>query len=113
MISTVIPPRPGDAAGSTSAAGAINVYACPFCGWRALTRHRDAGTTPTRIYCGGRHCDAATGPACHAQEVVPRLAVPTHEWYRPRSHAERGAITTTQIRDHVANGGLLLRRCRR
>lgn len=117
-------------------AGLINVYVCPGCGWRAITRNRDAGTTPFIIRCENE-C-AAGDELVGAQSSIYRVdqhLEPTHEWYKPLSALERDyeplikevadrrlkhdgqSMTNLErlgmlngIIDHVANGGLLLRK---
>lgn len=92
--------------------GAINIYTCPSCGWRAITRNRDDGTTPFMIACEGKDCEAdpRVGGCTSAFYRVDQTLEPTHEWYRPLSAGERKAMKDPALRDHVRMGGLLLRK---
>lgn len=93
-------------------ANAINVYTCPRCGWRMVTINRVEGTTPMFIRCGSdKKCDDTTFPgAVSAIYRVRQTLTPTHEWYRPTTATERKKLRDPNIRQHVALGGLLLRR---
>ncbi len=88
------------------AAGLINIYSCRTCGWKATTRNRDAGTTPMFLAC--ENCRGTAASACY--ENVPDTAEPTHEWFKPKTAGERKKILTPAMAEHVALGGLLLRK---
>jgi len=92
--------------------GKINTYTCRRCGWRAVTRNRDTGTTPFLIHCEGPlRCDDGRWPGCESGFYrVNQSLEPTHEWYRPISAGERKALKDVLVAEHVKMGGLLLRR---
>lgn len=92
----------------TEAARAINVYTCPTCGWKAITRNLVEGVTPFLIRCEGKKCDKDNFPGCmSAMYRVNQHQTPTHEWYKP---SDEELMRRPWAIDHVAQGGLLLRR---
>lgn len=87
----------------------VNVYTCPVCGWKAVTRNLVAGVTPMFIKCEGpERCDAKTFPVCGSSCYrVDQKQEPTHEWYKP---TEDELMRRPWMIEHVAKGGLALRR---
>lgn len=85
--------------------GKKNIYVCRSCCGHIVTVDRDAGVTPFTTRC------MAT-PGCSGlmqsslYRVFDQAIGPDHEWYRPSSIAGLSAGTA----DHVAKGGLLLRK---
>lgn len=93
-----------------------NAYICNLL-HSTVTVHKDAGTTPmflSCLTCGKR--------AVSRMGQVDDSLIPTHEWYKPTdedciAEAERISqeketykYTLHAIREHVAMGGLLLRK---
>jgi hypothetical protein len=87
--------------------GLINTYVCSL-GHRTVTVNSAEGATPPRIDC--RECLWEGSPnqaeSCYCR--VDQELRPTHEWYRPEG--EELARLDDATREHVAKGGLLLRR---
>lgn len=89
-------------------AGRINAYVCDggslgaqHCGHFVITIDREPGVTPFMTKC--ENCGQwAYSKGYRVQEGL----VPSHEWYRPDDLAQ----VDEGSRDHVKNGGLLLRR---
>lgn len=79
----------------------INVYTCKH-GHHNVTIDRDSGTTPMTINCRVPGCTAS---AYSAWYKCDQNLTPTLEWYRPK----RTRGLTPAERDHVNNGGVLLR----
>ena len=79
--------------GTTSAEG---------CGQAMWTIDREPGVTPFLTMC--RHCG---GYAQSKAYRVPQDTVADYEWYRPDAFRPDDSAWT---RDHVLNGGLLLRK---
>ena len=88
--------------------GRINVYSCSR-GHRTVTVDREDGTTPGGIRCKTRGCRESAWSSWYA--AWRRLLTPTHEFIRPDAaiHAKLDAAA----RDHVDQGGLILRRIRK
>jgi DNA-directed RNA polymerase subunit RPC12/RpoP len=91
----------------------INVYRCPDCGWRIVTRNRDEGVTPMFIRCEGSKCDAGEFPkATSAMYRVDQSLPPTHEWFKPTKAEVEARWPTADGRrsvwGHVQQGGLIL-----
>lgn len=78
-----------------------NAYECEKCGSYIVTVDREPGVTPFMVSCG--NCSSmATSKFYRVQAYLE----PTHEWYRPETLAGlKGGV-----REHVENGGLLLRK---
>ncbi len=85
---------------------AINVYRCKSCGGEVVTINADRGVTPMFTRC--RADVLCGGTAVSSMYKVDQSRTPTHEWYRPTTKQMRHQDPGT--RDHVKNGGLLLRR---
>ena len=85
-----------------------NVYTCQVCHKFFVTVDVDDGVTPFMTECkeagckGGAHSSFyPTGPR------PPRIPAPTYEWYKP--DAAEMASLSGGVRQHVEQGGLLLR----
>lgn len=77
-----------------------NAYECEDCGSYIVTVDREPGVTPFMVGCG--NCGAMAKSKFYR---VQAYLEPTHEWYRPETLAGlKGGV-----REHVENGGLLLR----
>ena len=87
--------------------GKKNLYVCVNCGQRIITVDRDEGVTPFMIGCreGGGLCP---GSAYSTFYTVDQSVTPTHEWYRP--DAAEAKKLGRLWRDHLAGGGLKLRK---
>lgn len=93
----------------SEAKNAINEYRCPLCGWKAITKTLEDGVTPMFIRCEGKRCDRNTLPAAASMMYrVNQAQQPTHEWYRPDAKELEGS--TDGVREHVSQGGLMLRK---
>lgn len=82
----------------------VNCYRCHNCGNIIKTVNTEDGVTPFVI-----QCDKCNGEATSLMyiDVLPD-EVATYEWYRPS--LKFVLKTTTSVREHVLNGGLILRR---
>lgn len=83
--------------------GKKNIYTCSR-GHVTPTIDRDEGTTPYEMPCTADGCDAKAVSRMY-HNVHPDL-VPTHEWIKPESTEGFDKYR----KEHVENGGLLLRR---
>lgn len=85
-------------------AGLKNIYHCHYCGNDIVTINKDNGTTPlkTECICG----DGYLQSKCYevSQDIIPEW-----EWYRP-SEAEILLIKSENTLNHIAKGGLILRK---
>ena len=82
--------------------GKKNIYTCTA-GHSTVTVDIDDGVTPFMITCQEDGCDrTATSMFYRCDQDLE----PTHEWYKPDKDAEM----TQGERDHVEQGGLLLRK---
>lgn len=88
--------------------GKINVYSCT-CGHRMVTIDREDGTTPGGMRCKGRRCHELAWSNWYAAWC--QVLTPTHEFIRP--DAATYAKLDGPARDHVDQGGLILRRIRK
>lgn len=105
--------KPGEdkAAHAAHLKGKLNFYTCQGCGRIITTRDLDAGTTPFMIGC---HTEGGPCPkgvmmysAFYRVQEMPDCHVHTsHVWYRPETLA---GITDQWTREHISNGGLILR----
>lgn len=84
--------------------GVKNKYTCEGCKGEIVTIDRDAGVTPFMIDC--RLCNA--GWAQSSCYRIPQNLSATYEWYAPEDKDTHQMTRAT--RDHVKNGGLLLRK---
>lgn len=96
--------------------GMHNVWVCESCGEDVLCFDRHPGTTPFTVahqtFDPTTPCPGITVSTFYngarAQQALVEHGAPSHEWYRPSStelrHGSRAA------RDHVMQGGLLVRR---
>lgn len=85
--------------------GKVNIYVYEACRGHIVTRDRDAGTTPFMTA-----CHATVGCKGKMQSSMYRVfnqdVRESHEWYRPSALE----VVPTYARQHVAMGGLLLRK---
>jgi hypothetical protein len=90
--------------------GRENPYTCQDCGGITNTAHVDDGVTPFMLDC--RATPGCKGWAHSAGYPKgprpPHIPAPTWEWYRP--DAKEAAKLSPGMADHVAQGGLLIRR---
>lgn len=82
--------------------GKVNLYQCEKSHCVTITVDREPGVTPFMIRCP--FC--REGIARSSLYRVPQNLFPTHEWYRPGDIEEVEQMS----REHVLNGGLLLRK---
>ncbi len=90
--------------------GKLNIYTCEMCKGTLVTIDRDEGVTPFLTACREPGCKDAKGRPSLAQSSMYRVSqhlFPSHEWYRPNA-IERARLSPG-TRDHVDNGGLILR----
>lgn len=86
----------------------FNEYTCEKCGFIVRTVDRAKGITPFMILCKAPEgCDGMATSAFYRVPIISRLPV-TWEWYRPMLK-ELGTFDPG-TREHVEQGGLLLRR---
>lgn len=91
--------------------GKKNIYFCSECGHGFVTVDRDNGVTPFMTTCDRAPCAAAAYSFFYRapQEMLKNIE-PAYEWYRPSEEDLAGK--SDQVKDHVARGGLLMRRYR-
>lgn len=87
-------------------AGRANQYLCEECGQRTTTINAVDGTTPFMIRCRGTI--GCKGTALSQLYRVSQDLLPRYEWYKPDG-AEIETLDRATL-EHVARGGLLLRR---
>lgn len=99
-------------------AGLINEYVCEKCGGITRTINRDQGTTPFMIGCRAVIGAGCKGMAQSSFYRVSQYRLPAFEFIKPtpeeleqwlkdhKQEEHRGAIA-----EHVANGGMILRKC--
>ena len=90
-------------------AGSVNVYTCQKCKGFTVTVDLVEGVTPFMIRCRAKQfmggiCDGMAESGFYRQ---PAPAAPAWEWYRP--DAEEIERLDLGTREHVKQGGLLLR----
>jgi len=85
--------------------GRKNVYICQTCRYAAVTVHRDDGVAPFMIPCISR--TSCKGLAQSTFYQVHTDLEPIGEWYYPAKEELAGKDEATK--QHVKNGGLLLR----
>ena len=89
------------------ALGAVNNYECKHCNYLTVTLNMNVGTTPFGIKCPrcGGYDSYSTFYRLKACSHV------THVWYRPdKEEMEELEKKTPGWRDHILNGGLILKR---
>jgi hypothetical protein len=86
------------------AKGMRNAYQCEKCGHETVTVNQDEGVTPFMIRCRRFGCEGLARSLCYN---TPQQRVPTHAWYRPDEKRTKRLDEAT--REHVTQGGLLLR----
>lgn len=91
--------------------GKVNAYVCEVCGYRTITKNRDAGTTPFMISCRSpKKCD---GFAQSKMYRVDQTLTPAYLWIRPNTDelmrylAGHNVNMKNNIREHVWMGGLI------
>lgn len=85
--------------------GQVNHYLCKACRMPTVTINADDGVTPITIRC--RATEDCNGEAVSQVYRVPQDTRSAQwAWYRPVI----GSLTDPATREHVENGGLLLRR---
>ena len=82
----------------------VNCYHCWNCGNIIKTVNKDDGVTPVIIQCEVCGFEATSNFYLDLCPDKPS----THEWYRPS--LKFVLKTTPSVREHVLNGGLLLRK---
>lgn len=93
--------------------GKKNAYWCHACQRYTVTIDRDVGTTPYYIKCRTTDsCNQLARSMSYPKEPWPMThpdlqRKPKWEWYKPSPEETKGLIPTS--RDHVEQGGLLLR----
>lgn len=90
--------------------GKINVYTCQL-GHQTVTVDLEEGVTPFMIRCKQKHglkydC---TEMAQSCMYACPQILTPEYEWYKPTDLKK----LNKGEREHVAQGGLLLRKIRK
>lgn len=85
--------------------GRLNIYVCDACMGHIVSRDVDAGVTP---FCTSCYATEGCGGLMQSSmyRVFDQRMAHSHEWYRPASTDGMPAHT----RDHVAKGGLILRK---
>ena len=92
-----------------SLVGKVNAYRCDECKGFITTRDVDAGVTPMFLGCRATEgCQGRSVSSGYPDGPIPDWIPPVEwEWYRPAGHDLTGE--TDEVRDYVAQGGLLLR----
>jgi hypothetical protein len=87
----------------------VNGYYCDTCKGTLLVEHVDEGVTPMFLGCRATSgCRGMSRSLGYPPPPVPAdLGEPTHEWYRPLQDEFDGLAGA--MRDHVLEGGLMLR----
>ena len=84
-----------------------NIYVCQKCSEHIVTVDRDNGVTPFMIRCEATSgCDGFMKSSMY--RVFDQEMKASHEWYLPTA-AEIAGLSDWE-REHVRNGGLLLRK---
>ena len=86
--------------------GRKNIYTCETCGGHVVTVDRDEGVTPFAIQCRSAPIGCPGTMYSSMYRVFDQRMRASWEWYRP-SAVE---VLSDGERQHVKNGGLLLRR---
>jgi hypothetical protein len=91
-------------------AGAKNAWHCGECGRFTVAVHVDEGVTPFVIGCRATPgCQGLARSIFYPPEPWPSWAPEAEwEWYRPTPSERQGLAP--EVREHVREGGLLLRR---
>ena len=90
--------------------GKKNIYNCKTCGNTIVTQNREDGVTPMFLFCG-HHGGCEAGSMVSMMYNVPQepgILVASHEWYRPDD--KELETLSDGSKEHVKNGGLLLRK---
>lgn len=87
--------------------GRKNRYTCSYCGFSFVTVDLVDGTTPFMTGC--KNPMPCRGMARSSFYRIDQSSEPTHEWYSP-SQLEIRDIIDPNVLQHVAMGGLLLRK---
>lgn len=107
--------RPGEmyaALRSVPPAGAVNGYVCRVCQKLTMVEHVDAGATPMQLAClATEDCEGSARSIMYPdQKNIPeriRAAV-KWQWYRPDK--VEYAQLSPEMKHHVSQGGLVLRK---
>lgn len=102
-------------AGQAPTRGRFNVWVCESCHQAFLCYDRHPGTTPFTVahqtLDPETSCQGITVSTFYngdrARDALVELGAPSHEWYRPSATALRHE--SRAARDHVLQGGLLVR----
>lgn len=92
-------------------AGKRNRYTCDTCGWWFITIDVAVGVTPFTTACRAPGCKGYAVSSFYVLDAADAACTPGLEWYRPE--ADDPALEKPHNRQHVAQGGLLLRSARR
>lgn len=86
----------------------VNCYTCESCGKHTTTVDVDEGVTPAFIEC--IHCNGMSRSNMYPKDrpIPDHLPEPTHEWYMP--DINNLTIEEEVCRDHIEQGGLLMRK---
>jgi len=85
-----------------------NIYVCPDCLDHVVTVDLDEGVTPFMIQC--QRTEGCKGMMESSMYRVYDMRMQADfEWYSP-DDAERALITNINVREHVNNGGLIMRK---
>lgn len=82
--------------------GRINQYTCDTCGGTITTVDHADGATPMMLAC--QTSSTCMGRMMSRMYRVDQTLTPTHEWYKPTGKVKK------IYRQHVAMGGLLIRK---
>ena len=84
-----------------------NIYVCDACNGHIVTVDLEEGVTPFMLPCMCKEgCKGLMQSSMY--RVFDQRMAASHEWYRP-AEAEIAALSPG-YRDHVKNGGLLIRK---
>jgi len=89
-----------------SRSAGINGYLCETCGLVTVTVDKHPGVTPFVLSCRMEGCRGITQSMMYPPAMT--FDVPLWEWYRPS--ADENKTLDSYTKDHVRNGGLLLRK---
>lgn len=85
--------------------GRLNIYTCKSCRGHVVTRDLVKGVTPFTTICQATAgCSGTMSSSMY--RVFDQNMRASHVWYRP----EAGTCFTGSTRDHLTQGGLLLRK---
>jgi hypothetical protein len=101
-----------DSAGGRRKYGFKNIYTCRKCGGKTVTIDVDEGVTPFMLGCraSGQEGDCDGIAESSFYRVADDSPEPQWEWFTPRG--EEYHKLNRQMREHVDNGGLDIRKIR-